>query len=384
MKIGIDNISPGLSTGKQTLGGMLHFLQDLATQLPAHGRAHEFKLFSPTWSDPLDAPLAPNLKIVACPNVPRARWRRVLCEQLSLPEQIRQEKIDVWLGTSNVLPQRLKTRSVLLVQSLQYFTHPQAYPLSQLLYLRAFVPRSLRKASAVITWSLASKAEVTRRFGIAPDKVTVVHHAVPRALERLDIIDADTDRQQVAQVVGDKPYILCVSSFYPYKNLFRLIEAFARLKPEYPHKLMFIGTETRGLKKDALFAYAERLGVRHDVLCLGRVPHDEIAKFYRHAALMAMPSLDETFGFPVLEAMALGCPVVTSNVSSMPEITGEAAVLVNPYDVQSIADGMRRLLSDPNLRHSLAQIGCKRARLFTQERMAKQILHVLEAAGKDD
>src|SRR6266516_4784158 len=127
LKIGIDNISPGLSTGKQTLGGMRHFLQDLATQLPTQGRAHEFKLFTPTWSDPLDVPSAPNFKIISCPNVPTARWRRVLREQLSLPDQIKREDIDVWLGTSNVLPQRLTTHTVLLVQSLQYFTQPQAY-----------------------------------------------------------------------------------------------------------------------------------------------------------------------------------------------------------------------------------------------------------------
>jgi len=126
----------------------------------------------------------------------------------------------------------------------------------------------------------------------------------------------------------------------------------------------------------------KRLSVEADVVCRGRVPHNQVAAFYQHAALMVMPSLHETFGLPVLEAMALGCPVVTSNLSSMPEIGGDAVELVDPYSVDSIAEGMRRVLRDADLRQEMIERGRRRAADFTREMMVARLLSVIEQVGQ--
>lgn len=379
MRIGIDNISPGLSTSRNALGGMRHFLQSLITHLPERGLEHEYLLFAPVGADPLNAPPGRNLRLVNCSKVPKNRLGRVLYEQLSLPGQIRRNAVSVWVGTCNTLPLRLACCSVLFVQSLQYFTFPEAYTWPQRLYLRALAPASLRRADQLIAFSQASKDYVIRRFGIDPGKVAVIHHGLRFSRETVMKSDTRNKREMVRSLVGDSDYILCVSAFYRYKNLIRLLEAFARLKPDFHHKLVIVGAETKTLTQANLKALAHQLGVETDVIFPGRVPDEQLVPLYQQAALMAMPSLDETFGYPVLEAMALGCPVVTSNVSSMAEIAGEFAVLVDPYQVESIAEGLRRLLSSSDLRQQMVEAGRARAQLFTTERFFEQLMEVINA-----
>lgn len=374
MIIGIDNISRGESKSKARLGGMRHYLEDLATALPALAPGHEFKLFSPEDADPLNVPAAHNLEVVNCPGVPRNRICRVLYEQFYLPPLIQRHRVSVWLGTCNVLPLALPCRGVLIVQSLQVFTFPEGFSWLRRAYLRAMVPASIRRADAVVALSKASKDEIVRRFGTPPDKVAVVYNFLSSSLME----NGNSDHEVVKSVSGGFPYILCVSAFYQYKNLPRLLEAFARLKPEFPHRLVIVGGDGPTLKHVDLLAMAKQLNVEAHVVCPGRVPHSQVAAFYRYADLMVMPSLSETFGYPVLEAMALGCPVVTSNVSSMPEIAGDAAVLVDPYRVDSIANGMVQVLTNPARRQELVEAGLRRSAEFTWERTSQQILRILE------
>jgi glycosyltransferase involved in cell wall biosynthesis len=344
MIIGIDNISPGMATSHKTLGGMRHFLQGLVTCLPMYGSQHEFVVFTPDWADPFEWPLVPNLRISYCKNVPRQQIGRVVYEQLRLPEQLGQQKISLWLGTCNTLPLRWWGQSVLIVQSLQYFTQPAGYSWPRRLYLQSLVPASLRRAERSITFSQAAKHEIVRRLKITPSKIEVIYHALRFSEAVLNGADSRIARESIARKIGGE-YILSVSAFYPYKNLARLIEAFARLKPDLPHKLAFSGAETPAVTKEDLLQVARRFSVEHDIVFLGRVPDEELPAYYRQAAVLAMPSLDETFGFPVLEAMAFGCPVVTSNLSSMPEIAGEQPAS-RSLQVADIADGLRRVLRE--------------------------------------
>lgn len=378
MLIGIDNISPGESTGRAALGGMRHYLEDLATLLPLFGKDHTFKLFTPKLAAPLDVPQTRNLEVVSCAGVSRNRVRRVLYEQFSLPFLIKRHGITVWLGTCNVLPLILPCHGVLVVQSLQVFTFPEGFSLMQRAYLRAMVPASIRGANAVVALSQASKDEIVRRFGVSPDKVAVVYHCLSSSLTK----NGDGTDEAVKAVGGGFPYILCVSSFYHYKNLPRLIQAFARLKPESPHRLVIVGGDGPTLNRQDLMAAASRLGVEASVVCIGRVLHDTMAALYRHATLTVMPSLHETFGLPVLEAMALGCPVVTANSSSMPEIGADAVELVDPYSVDSIAEGMRRVLQDVSRRQEMIQRGLRRVADFNREELVARLLSVIEQAGQ--
>ena len=233
---------------------------------------------------------------------------------------------------------------------------------------------SLRRADAIVTFSQASKDRIVEIFATDPRRIHVTHHGL-----RFSNATRVGDRDERQRVLGltDGEYVLSVSAFYPYKNLPRLIEAFARLKPAIKHRLVLIGAPTRFLTVEKIMAIARACGVEKDVLCLGLVPGEELPKFYRNAAVLVMPSLEETFGHPVLEAMAFACPVVTSNRSSMAEIVGEAGILVNPYSVESIADGLDRVLSDTARQQQMAEAGMARARRFTREAFLGRLLRVL-------
>lgn len=379
MRIGIDNISPGLSSTRQALGGMRHFIQSLVTYLPKERASDEFILFTPEWADAFETSSVENLTVVKCTNVPQHRPGRVFYEQFILPGQIQHQEVAVWLGTVNTLPLRYSKQNVLFVQSLQYYTQPRSYPCLQRLYLRVFASLSIRRANRLVVFSQVSKDEMVRRLKIDPAKIAVIPHAVRFDSQSLVRENGPREQKQVAEMVSGGNYILCVSAFYPYKNLPRLITAFACLKPEYSHKLVICGAETNHLKRADLMALARQLGVDAEVIFLGRVPDEQLSMLYRQATMMAMPSLEETFGLPPLEAMAFGCPVLTSNLSSMQEVAGEAAMLVDPYSVESIADGLRQVLSDPVRRQEMAEAGRVRARLFTRERFFNQLMSVIDS-----
>lgn len=384
MIIGIDNITPGSSTGPTAFGGMRHFLQDLAIQLPGRFPEHQFKFFTPVWSDPLDLPPAANLKVVYCPGVPTGQVRRVLYEQLQLGKQIRSQNISTWLGTCNTLPLQWDGCSVLIVQSLQYFSQPEAFTWLRRLYLRAMVPISIRRAHRIVAFSQVAKDRIVRLFDALPSKIDVIHHGLRFSETAISTHSLRREKELVAQTLGSGHYILCVSAFYPYKNHTRLIEAFAQLKPEFPHKLALIGAETAAVPKVRLEALAKSHEVDRDVVFLGQIPDDQLAMFYRHAAVMVMPSLDETFGFPVPEAMLFGCPVVTSNLSSLPEVSGRAAVLVDPYSARSIADGVRLVLSDHRKREEMIREGRDRAKEFTKDRFFSKLANTIEISSAAD
>lgn len=353
-------------------------MQSLIRGLPAVGASHQFELFSPTWSDPFEMPPVSNLTCVPGLHVPHNRYARAAYEQFRLPKRIGQRALSVWLGTCNTLPLTAPCRTALIVQSVQYFSHPETYTWSRRTYLTLMLRLSLRRADAIVVFSQANKDQIVRWFGIEPQRIHVIYHALrfPEALA-----DAYPDGRDDVFAITGGPYILCVSAFYPYKNLRRLIEAFACLKPSLDHKLVLAGSPTEFLTVQDIMAIARQFGVERDVICLGRVPDEQLPKLYRYATVMVMPSLEETFGLPVLEAMAFGCPVVTSNLSSMPEIAGDAAVLVDPYQVESITDRLRCVLSDPELRRQMIEAGRVRAQVFTCERFFNQLLGVLEEVG---
>jgi len=245
------------------------------------------------------------------------------------------------------------------------------------------VPVSLRRASAVIVATQTAKREVMRFIGVPSEKIHVVHHGVSECFREAFChrFEPWVD-EVVAKYTGGGPYILTVSTLYRLKNYERLIRAFALLKQGkgLKHKLVIVGSEV-DLTREELLRWADEQGVRDEVIYAGGLPHQELAPLYLRADLMCYPSLVETFGHPVVEAMASGCPVVTSNVSCLPEVAGGAAELVDPYSVESIAEGMWRILTDPAHRAELLERGLKRSATFSWEKTAARILEVLKMAS---
>jgi glycosyltransferase involved in cell wall biosynthesis len=259
-----------------------------------------------------------------------------------------------------------------VIQSTGFQVVPEAYRFMSRNYGRWLTARAVRAADAVIAVSEHSRQDVIRWLNVDPGKIHAIHHGVRFS-------SAETSRPAPK---ASRPYILCVSAFYPYKNLVRLIEAFDLLRQDgLPHELVIIGADTREVTRDDLFRHARSLGVEDAVRLPGRVSDDVLEDFYRGADVFVMPSRYESFGFPVLEAMALGCPVVTARASCLPEIVGEAAELVDPLSPASIARGLADVVTDPGRRAELVSLGKARVNAFSWGTAAQKTLKVLETVA---
>lgn len=384
MLIGIDNISTGLSTSKRTIGSLRHFLQDTINWMAQVAPQHEYVLFQPEWADPLELNSHANVRIRSCPGVPRQRLGRVVYEQGVYGRIIDRSGVDAFLGCCNVIPLRLRIPTAVVMHSLQYFNFPEIYSWPNLVYLRRMVPLAVRRATRVIAISETSKQTLLEKTKVPAHRIHVVYHGLSSDIERNQQGEEyEAGKRLVQDLTKGQPYILSVSSFYWQKNLPRLIEAFALLKRRQGirHQLLLVGGDTHNISRSDLLLMADKAGVGDSVVCPGVVPHALVPALYKLAAVSVMPSLYETFGYPILESMSCGCPVVTSNVGTMAEIAQDCGVLVDPYSVDSIAEGMSRVLEDTNLRNLNVTRGFARAKFFSLEAQALGYVKALEEAA---
>jgi glycosyltransferase involved in cell wall biosynthesis len=247
-------------------------------------------------------------------------------------------------------------------------------------YARASIALAARRANRVMTVSESSKRDILRFVDIPADKIDVIYNSYD---ERFSVEPDPEDVVRVEeryQLQGE--FVLYAGTVKPHKNLERLIEAFDLVrKGGLDHlTLVLLGDEIS--KYTALRRAVHRHQLHKHVRFLGYMPQETLAVMYRLARLFVFPSLYEGFGLPPLEAMASGTPVVTSNVSSLPEVTGDAAVLVNPYDPAAIAEGIRRVLTDEALRADLKRRGLQRARQFSWEGSVRRIHDIYRAVGE--
>ncbi|MBI3669531.1 MAG: glycosyltransferase family 4 protein [Acidobacteria bacterium] len=249
-----------------------------------------------------------------------------------------------------------------------------------------FARRALAQASRVLAVSHSSKRELARVFNVPELKIEVIYNALDERFQK-EPLPADADRI-LERLAVNYPFVLYAGNIKPQKNLARLIEAFAVAKselrdhPEFAQlKLLLIGDELT--KHPDLRRAVVRTRVREDVRFLGFVPYPVLRVFYARARAFLFPSLYEGFGLPPLEAMAHGTPVLTSNVSSLPEVFGQAALLVNPENVFEIARGIRQILTEGVLREALIRRGHELVERFSWERSAQQVRQVYESVAAE-
>ncbi len=242
-----------------------------------------------------------------------------------------------------------------------------------------------RAATHVIAVSESTKKDLIEKLGVKPDKITVIYEGVDHGRFTPEIkksASGDSSNLQQSKIKKTKEkygiggeYLLFVGTIQPRKNLVRLIDAFKKTRsPQI--SLVIVGK--KGWLSDEIYNAPKKFGVEDRVKFLGYVPTGDIVSLMNGALAFVFPSLYEGFGLVVLEAMACGCPVVTSNISSLPEVVGDAGILVDPYDVEDIARGIRSILElDEAQRRNLVDAGLERARKFTWEETAKQTIEVL-------
>lgn len=281
------------------------------------------------------------------------------------------DRIETFFAPCDILPNLPKAvRKVVAVHDLTFLLYPQTMESYNRFIHRLFFAQSLRKADCIITMSEAVKKSLLRYFGEG-NKIT----AIP---EGVDETFRPCEKEAVLPVLNryelERPYILSVGTLEPRKNYPLLLQAFKRLRVDWD--LVIIGK--RGWKWQEIFRTREQLKLLDRVKILGYVPDEELPLFYNGAEIFIFPSLYEGFGLPVLEAMACGTPVISSNASSLLEVGGDAVLYFNPHSLDELVSKIEYLLSDSEVRKSLSQKGQSRAKNFTWEKTARKTLALLK------
>lgn len=357
MRVGID-----ARIADYTAGGIAQYTRQLATWLPRLAPTDHFTLYrarraSQHWSPPGPS----RQRRLLTP--PHHRWEQVL-----LPIELAAEPIDLLHGPDFAVPRRRRCPAVVTVHDLAFLRYPEILTAESRRHYRQACD-SLASVERIIADSHHTAADLQELLAVPADRIRVVHLA-PTPLGPPPAPEAVAAVRQRYQL--EAPFLLYVGTLEPRKNLGTLLRAFARVRSREAVRLVLAGP--RGWLDEPIVAEAARHGER--VRLLGPVPADALAALYAAAAAFVFPSLYEGFGLPPLEAMAAGTPVVAARASCLPEVLGDAALLVPPLDEEALAEALRAVLADPALRADLRARGKARAAAFSWERTATATLGV--------
>ncbi|MCB9438313.1 MAG: glycosyltransferase family 4 protein [Anaerolineales bacterium] len=300
-------------------------------------------------------------------------WRR-MWTHLRFAEELWRTRPDVTFVPAHTLPRHFPGKAVVTIHDLGYLHFPDAHPLKERRYLDWSTAFSARRATLVLADSQATQADLVKHYQIPAEKIRVVYPGVDDSLRPV------TDPQQLAHVRAkyglNERYLFFLGTLQPRKNIERLVKAYARwwLRSNTTDVQLVLSGNAGWLYQEAWTANIE------GVHLTGYVADEDVAALYSGAIALVFPSLYEGFGFPVLEAMRCGTPVICSNTSSLPELVGDAALLVDPTSTDDIATAIGRLVKDDALRQDLITKGYQQAAQFTWQRTAEQTLAVLEEA----
>lgn len=297
-----------------------------------------------------------------------------ISEHFSIPRKVHRLGVDLLHTPHYVMPFFCRKPVVVTIHDCIHLLFPQYLPNRMALsYAKFMLHRAVHRSGLILTVSEASRRDILRFYPEAdPERIQVVPNAIDATILE-DPGEEEMERVKERYQIRGR-YILYAGNIKPHKNLDRLITAFGQVKQMPGHddvKLLIIGDEVN--KYGSLRRSMEAAGVRQDVRFFGFVPDHTLSALYRMASVFAFPSLYEGFGLPPLEAMASGTPVVTSRISSLPEVVGDAAILVDPYDVDDIAHALARVLGDSALRADLIRRGHERVGHFSWERSVRAI-----------
>jgi glycosyltransferase involved in cell wall biosynthesis len=358
------------------VGGSETYLRALIDALTKIDRANQYILCVAPEAAAVFRRLPGNWRVVVSPLASTWRPGRLLLEQTWLPRVAATVNADVIHSPGYTAPLVSRARRVTNIHDMNYKRHPEDLSLAERTVYAALIPRVARRSRRVIALTEAARSDIVRWTAVQPARVEVAYAAA-----RTDWPDDggdDAERVSVAGVL--EPFVLSVAAAYPHKNLGRLVRALPiQSRDGSPLRLVIVGLKGRATPE--IYAAAEG---KHDrIKALGWVDDALLASLYRRSLALAFPSLYEGFGLPILEAMALGVPVVTSHMGAMAEVAGDAAELVNPFDVKSIRSGLQRVISDETYRHELTERGLRRAAQFSWSATAQTTLRVYTEAAAE-
>ena len=298
---------------------------------------------------------------------------RLLWDQVAVPRCVRREGLDLVFQPKLSIPLFASCRKVFVLHGAEQFAVPEIFPWHNRLYNRIMMPLYCRRADAVISTTETGSVDIVRLVGVDPSNIHVIYEAQHERFRPVPGARAEGVRAKYG--LPDR-YLLFVGGINPLKNFGNLLKAFARVKEKVPHHLVVAGFNRWGYERE--LELCRELGLQERVHSTGFVPDEDLPAIYTMADLLVFPSLYEGFGIPVLEAMACGCPVITSNTGCSPEVAGDAALLVNPREPDRIAGAIAELLQNESLRQELRKKGLKRAERFSWRKAARQTLALFE------
>ncbi len=313
-------------------------------------------------------------------------WPSTLWTQIGLPFDlfVHRPRPSVFFSPTHYAPRFSPVPTIISVMDLSYIHFPDLFNGADLWQLRNWTQYSVKQAKKIFTISKASKNDIINEYHVAEERVVVTYPGVKQVTGLKPELYAMKQLQDKYNL--SEHYILFVGTIQPRKNIERLIEAFAKTlnqaeqnsEPRTIKDLQLLIVGKKGWLYEEILKAPEKFGVENSVKFLQFVSEEELHQLYNHALFFILPSLYEGFGLPVLEAMKYECPVITSKVSSLPEVAGDAALYIDPEDTNDIMQKMKKLLNDKKLRNELIEKGRKQVQKFSWEKTARETLKVLE------
>ena len=289
---------------------------------------------------------------------------------------IKEKNLDLFFSPTHYSPLFSSCPQIISILDVSYKLFPEMFPKKDLLKLALWGKLSIRRAKKIITISNSSKNDIINEYRILANKVEVI----PLGIK--DVNASDMNKSEFIEKYNLKnPYVLFVGTLQPRKNIAKLIEAFAKLKTEnlkLKTSLDLVIVGRKGWDYEKILEAPDKFGVSERVKFLEDVTNEDLPLFYKNAEVFVLPSLYEGFGLPILEAMQYDCPVVTSNVSSLPEAGGDAAIYFDPNNAEDIAEKIEKVISDPKLREEMVRKGKEQIKKFSWEKSAKDVIRIFE------
>lgn len=327
--------------------------------------------------------LPPNVPIISLPRWSASTLGRLIAEHIWVPVIARRHRLDGLYFPNNFASFFTSIPYVVAIRSMLVFNKPGSAGTARQFYRTFQSRRSAQRATRVITPSAHTKREIEHYLQVDPDKICVIPHGVDGSLFTVNSTEANND-SVLSRYGIRKPFLLYVSSLWPYKNHDKLIHAFERLKfvHHIPHHLVLVG---RGMNAEAqyhsdILALIQQYRLNEFVHMIDFLPHDELSHLYRSASAFIFPSETESYGNPIFEAMACGVPVVCSSTHHFQELVGPAAKYVNPHDPSAMAEVIKTVLDDDRLRQTMVVQGLQRVQTLSWENCVRQTLHVIRQA----
>jgi len=355
-------------------GGSRSVTKNIIKTLSKLDRTNEYIVFANTFLPELEFP---NVRQVIYPSP--AKWMQHIWDQfivphVILPYHLRKEKIELVHYTNNYVSIFRPCKFVVTLHDLIPFIAPHTFGLLHRIYQQLYFKLAANSGGDIITISENSKNDIVKILKVPMERIYVVPEAVSGEFR---VVSNAVEKNKIRKKYNlPDRIILNVGTIQPGKNLSRLFKAYklAKIENNIPHTLVVVGR--KGWKSQEIFDEIDNLGICDDVIFSGMVPQADLPIIYNLAELFVYPSIYEGFGLPPLEAMACGIPVITSNISSIPEVVGDAAVLIDPYDETELCEAMRSVLSDNGVRQELIEKGFDRVKEFSWEKAASLLLEI--------